>query len=245
MDNSPYFRERAYALKPLFVELMQSVAGFGKDLVPFCIQWGRLYPVQSHSGIVFYGRATNGWVTTDNDADKLFDTTYKDRIFARDDQMQWVYDCAGANNRYNTNRSAFWRIIRQVARGFHPSDEELRHVCWSNVCKIAPDGANPDNELYRIQLDVCRRIMRKELEIFSPKHVVMLTGQSWARDFLYFLNDGQHTQSVASYPWGSESRYAVKVYEIADTFFYLSEHPQGKDESTHAAALIRAISDNM
>lgn len=88
MDNSPYFRERAYALKPLFVELMQSVAGFGKDLVPFCIQWGRLYPVQNHSGIVFYGRATNGWVTTDNDADKLFDTTYKDRIFARDDQMQ-------------------------------------------------------------------------------------------------------------------------------------------------------------
>lgn len=121
----------------------------------------------------------------------------------------------------------------------------MLHVCWSNVCKIAPDGANPDNKLYGAQLDVCRRIMRKEPEIFSPKHVVMLTGQSWASDFLYFLNDGQHTQSVASYPWGSEKEYAVKVYEIADTFFYLSEHPQCKDESTHAAALIRAISDNM
>ena len=41
------------------------------------------------------------------------------------------------------------------------------------------------------------------------------------------------------------SRYCVKVYKIGEVFFYLTEHPQGKDESTHAAALIRAISDNM
>lgn len=164
MDNSLYFQERAYALKPLFAELMQSVAGYTDyDLRPFCIQWGRSYPTDENTGIMFYGRATNGWITTETDVDKLFDPAFDDRIFARDDQMQWVYDCTGTDNKYNSNRSAFWRIIRQVARGFYPSGEELLHVCWSNVCKIAPDGANPDNYLYYDQLPACQRIMQKEI----------------------------------------------------------------------------------
>ena len=244
MDNSLYFRERAYALKPLFAELMQSVAGYTDyDLRPFCIQWGRSYPTDENTGIMFYGRATNGWITTETDVDKLFDPAFDDRIFARDDQMQWIYDCAGTDNKYNSNRSAFWRIIRQVARGFYPSGEELLHVCWSNVCKIAPDGANPDNYLYYDQLPACQRIMQKEIEIFSPKHVVLLTGKGWAHDFLFFLNDSKEYLPIASYTWGS--RYCVKDYKIGEVFFYLTEHPQGKDESTHAAALIRAISDNM
>lgn len=241
MDNQYSFLEEAYSLKPLYAELMKSVESFSDiNLCPFCIQWGEEFPQERGEGIIFYGRATNGWVTYERDVDKLFDVNFEDCIFGRDDQMQWVDDCAGNQGWYNTNASAFWRVIRKTASKFYP-EKTMQHIAWSNVCKIAPDHANPDNSLYEAQLDAARAIMKKELEIFSPKHVVLLTGQGWAKDFLYFLNGNQSTKSIAQYHWGREDEYQVKVYDIGGIYFYLSEHPQGKDESSHIDALVDAI----
>ncbi|MDE6287516.1 MAG: hypothetical protein K2M00_01870 [Muribaculaceae bacterium] len=245
MSPNKLFEDNALALKPLYAELINSVSDFAyQKLMPFCMQWGEFFPYEPDKGIIFYGRATNGWITFESDVDKLFDKNSGHCIFALDDQMQWVEDCAGGKEEYyNSNRSAFWRFIRRTAANFYPEDE-LLHICWSNVCKIAPDGANPNDGLFYAQLPVAKKIMQKELEIFSPKHVVLLTGQSWCQDFLYFLNGNQHTKSIASYPWGSNNQYSVKVYKIGAIYFYVSEHPQGKNEDSHVQALIKAISLN-
>ena len=241
METNDFFFEKAYQLKPLFAELMQSVEEYQEGgLVPFCMQWGKHFPQEENDGIMFYGRATNGWVTLESDVDKLFDINFDDRIFFRDDQMQWVDDCAGNTGNYNTNNSAFWRVIRRTASAFYPQ-EPLHHIAWSNVCKIAPDGGNPSDALFYAQLPSARAIMQKEIEIFSPKHIVLLTGKAWAQDFLYFLNGSQSTKSIKSYKWGSENQYMVKVYQIGGVHFYLSEHPQGKNEDTHVDVLVKAI----
>lgn len=239
MNNG--FIKEVIQLKPLYDELIESVKEFqDMELVPFCIQWGSKYPTHNNKGIMFYGRATNGWVTNDLNVDKLFDINNPDRIFARDDQMSWVDDSSGENGNYNTNRSAFWRVIRQTAIHFYP-DDELQHICWSNVCKIAPDGGNPTDPLFYAQLSAARRIMQKEIEIFAPRHVVLLVGEGWAKDFLYFLNGNQRTHSIATYTWGTTKKYQIKVYKIGETYFYRSEHPERKNEETHISALIRAI----
>lgn len=86
--------------------------------------------------------------------------------------------------------------------------------------------------------------MSKEIEIFKPRHVVLLVGEGWAVDFLYFLNGKRHTSSIASYRWGNAQEYDIKVYKIGNTYFYRSEHPERKNEETHIKALIRAISDH-
>ena len=242
METKDFFFEKVYQLKPLYAELMKSVEAYQEadGLVPFCVQWGEHFPVEEDAGIMFYGRATNGWVTFESDVDKLFDMDFTDRIFCRDDQMRWVENLAGNTGGYNTNNSAFWRVIRRTASAFY-AENPLRHVVWSNVCKVAPDGANPSDALYYAQLPSARAIMQREIEIFSPKHVVLLTGQGWAKDFLYFLNGKQHTKSIKKHEWGNESQYVVKTYEIGGVNFYLSEHPQGKNEDTHVAALVEAI----
>ena len=154
--------------------------------------------------------------------------------------MLWVDNHAGNTDGYNTNNSAFWRVIRRTASAFH-KDDSLLHVAWSNVCKVAPDGGNPSDSLFYAQLPSARAIIQKEIEIFSPKHVVLLTGQGWAKDFLYFLNGNKHTKSTQRYEWGSDNQYAVKTYEIGGVNYYLSEHPQGKNENTHVNALVKAI----
>lgn len=245
MVSGDIFFNQVYSLKPLYKELIAAVSDYSDQiLTPFCMQWGNQYQVEPNSGIMFYGRAVNGWVTNELDVEKFFDTNSKDCIFALYDQMQWVEDCAdGKEEYYNSNRSAFWRVIRRTASHFYPFDE-LQHICWSNVCKISPYRGNPNDPLFYAQLPVARRIMQRELEIFSPKHVVLLTGQGWAQDFLYFLNGNQHTKSIASYLWGYDNQYHVKVYKIGNIFFYLSEHPQAKNEDTHVEALIKAISSN-
>lgn len=245
MTSTDKFIEKALSLKPLYAELIAAVSDYTyQKLMPFCIQWGEFFPHEVNSGIMFYGRATNGWITFESNVDKLFDRDSGDCIFALEDQMQWVEDCAGSQEEYyNSNRSAFWRVIRRTAAHFYPEDE-LLHICWSNVCKIAPDKANPNEGLFYAQLPIARNIMKRELEIFSPKHVVLLTGQSWCQDFLYFLNGNQLPEPLTSYPWGANDEYSIMVYKIGDIFFYVSEHPQGKNEGTHVQALIKAISLN-
>lgn len=246
MISNEYYTKEALSLKPLYAQMIDDVKDYAyKGLMPFCIQWGEFFPIEKNSGIMFYGRATNGWITFETDVEKLFDKSSEDCIFALDDQMQWVEDCAGGKEEYyNSNRSAFWRIIRGVASNFYPDGDELLNICWSNVCKIAPDASNPSDGLFYTQLPAARSIMQREIEIFSPKHIVLLTGVGWCRDFLYFLNGNMHAKSIASYKWGNKGEYAVKVYNIGGIFYYVSEHPQGKEESSHIDALIEAISQN-
>jgi hypothetical protein len=242
MNSTSKFTEKAMALKPLYQNLINSVEEFKNlPLVPFCIQWGRNYPEGDNTGVIFYGRATNDWVTESLDVDKLFDLKDAERIIARDDQMQWVYDLEGNSSGYNTNRSAFWRVIKRVSSNLN---KDLHQVCWSNVCKIALDNGNPSDSLYYAELDACKAIMKEELRIFSPRHVVMLTGINWAKDFLCYLNSNETTHSIAQYQWGNEKEYCIKVYSINGIFFYVSEHPERKDEETHVNALVQAIKEH-
>jgi hypothetical protein len=250
MNNTSNFTEKAMALKPLYQELINSVEEFknsqdeeskNKILEAFCIQWGNNYPEEDNSGLIFYGRAANGWGEYNTDVDRLFDLSNDKRIFACERQMQWAYDLEGNTQGYNTNQSAFWRVIKSVSSNLN---KDLHQVCWSNVCKIAPKDDKPSDSLYYAELDACQAIMKEELRIFSPRHVVMLTGINWAKDFLRYLNSNKPTHSIAQYPWGYEMEYCVKVYLINGIYFYVSEHPQGKDETTHVNALGQAIKEH-
>ena len=85
-------------------------------------------------------------------------------------------------------------------------------------------------------------ILKKEIEILSPKTVVFLTGQSWANDFLRYLNHKQNTKSILQKTWG---QYTCKVYEIDDRVFILSEHPQGKTETDHTQCILDLLNNTV
>lgn len=227
------------ALKPLYSELMEAVRPFQNDergLCPFALQWGKEFPKDEHEGILFVGRATNGWVSFSDDVDVLFGED-DEAIFNRKDQMMWVHNLSGSSHGYNTRRSAFWRVIRGVSSAYYPHPE-LAHVAWSNVTKVAPDGANPGNALYYAQLDACKRILAKEIEILSPRYVVFLTGHGWAIDFLKGLNGDSAPTRILKEPWDG---FFARSFEIGGRTFILSEHPQGKPEESHIAAICTII----
>lgn len=213
--------------------------GFSYSKAFFCMQWGRNFPESEHAGILFVGRATNGWITDEEDIDVLFGNT-ADRIFNRDDQMQWVENSEGNNNGYNSRRSAFWRVIKRVSEYYYPEDWSS-YIAWSNVCKVAPfNGGNPNNELYYAQLETCLKILEIEIEQLSPRIIVFLTGENWVQDFLSYLNHENYDQAIECKSWGE---YKSTAYLIKNTIMICSEHPQGKNENLHSKAIIDIIND--
>ena len=233
----------AEKLKPLYQKMLDEVGEENNEgNIKFCIQWGEQFPVEKNTGIIFYGRANNGWVCFDTTAEDIFDPNNSDRAFARDDQMSWVEECAGDVNGYNSNSSAFWRVVRNVSSEFYPKDE-LQHIAWSNLCKIAPDGSNPSDSLYYAQLPYASGIMKTEIEFFSPKHVVLLTGEGWAMPFMKEIFGKDEPPIVGSAEFGGVRDYEITVYEKDNVFYYVSEHPQGKNESTHIEALVKLIKE--
>lgn len=228
-------------LKPLYHNLIDHTKEYceGKVIIPFVVQWGKQYPEKENLGILFVGKATNGWYNDDLDVENMFKENDKDAIFNRPNQMNWVSD----NNaeHYNTNNSAFWRVTRRVAREFTSSENELEQIAWTNVCKLAPDGGNPSDALYNIQLDDACRIFQAEIEVLSPKYIVMFTGVNWGWDFLCALNNNGDPSPAQTMPFVEWAGYKATPYVIGDKVVILTEHPQGKDEDAHVECIVRLI----
>jgi len=234
MDNR--IEELRNNLKPLYAELIKSVSDIDYVKAFFCMQWGKNFPFENNHGLLCVGRATNGWDSWTNNevtVDNVFDC-----IFNKSDQMKWVEKLEG-NEEYNTNKSAFWRVIKQIAQHYHPTNW-TSFIAWSNICKVAPEKGNPNNTLYEAQIDVCHQILQTEINVLSPKVVLFLTGKNWANSTLRYLNHSQSTKSIKKHSWGD---YECKVYEIDNVIYLLSEHPQGKPEVEHVQCVIDLLKD--
>lgn len=217
-------------LKPLYRRLIEEVKELPGPKDAFAVQWGKFYPQNANEGILFVGRATNQWHTTEEDVNVLFgDPKLGSTIFNCDDQMTWVYDCWNGK-KYATRRSAFWRVIRTVANSFYGTDE-LNHVAWSNICKIQKDnGKNPEGRMFDNQIKTCQEIFRTELEVLSPKFVIMFIGNYGKREMLSYINGGVMPQETEIVGWSS---YKAMVYKIGEILFICSEHPMRKEETAH------------
>ena len=221
-------------LYPLYNDMLKNISQ-EEGLKPFCIQWGDNFPKDKNTGILFVGKSTNGWVTETKDINIVFGDT-EDKIFARPDQMKWANDLDGVTeHHYNTRKSAFWRVIKRITNMYYNDDFEnwYSKIAWSNLYKVSPAAGNPNGTLMNEQHRYCLKILKTEIEILSPKFVVLLTS-GWEKRFLPYLNKGNHTNSILSSEW---DRYKSKCYEIDNIIYITSHHPQGKPEKVHARAI--------
>jgi len=226
-------------LKPFYKELLEQLSKEDKEATsPFCIEWGKNFPTDSFSGLLFIGRATNGWGTDSTESvDVLFDGDNESRGFAHPNQMSWLEN----HPSYNWQRSAFWRVVSNVSQSY-TQGEWFNGIAWTNLYKIAPyDGGNPSNRLCYEQLPICQKILKNEIEILSPKFVILLTGENWAKDFLPYLNGEKECNPISTIEWGKNNEYLINLYNFNGVYFLQTEHPQGKDEESHINAIVSII----
>ena len=227
-------------LIPLYEELIK-FANTEKHCA-FCMQWGKNFPEKN--GVLFVGKAVNGWVTKEFTIDSIFHSDDAERVFDRPDQMEWVEEYWHEPNPdgWRASSSAFWRVINGITLKLYPKETEInsgdwwKYIAWSNLYKLAPQsGGNPP--IRGGQLEACKKILQKEIEILSPKFVVLLTSWEWAKDFIESLKN-YNKDDFQTFEWDN---YAAWLYQINGINYIVSEHPQGKPQEIHIDTIVEII----
>ncbi len=227
-----------------------------EEITGFLSMTGHAY---NHELMVI-GRAVNGFaegIHPRNLCNPILSTQYAKKIFDAviggvvEDQnrcpMLWVTDWWGADRaggNYNTARSAFWRVIREVIIGLHIQHVNNQnwpsHLVWSNLYKIAPaKGGNPGSKLCNIQLQGCLELLKMEVTNYLPKRILFLTGIDWARDFITALRGNINTRNPAFThveAYGNANTAAGHQYR-----FVVASHPMGKPESPWVNEVLQAF----
>lgn len=181
--------------------------------------------------LMVIGRSVNGWID-DWTAAELREPSRREAVVEamRTDaepadrcRMLWVTDLAGrTDNPYNTNRSAFWRVLRALMFAAHedPADRSVwpSFLTWTNLYKVSPAaGWNPGADLQLAQRSVAIRLLQREVYEYRPKRVLALTG-SWIRPFEEDLG--------LELTWGSGLVEAIG--HRSRTPWIVAKHPMGK-----------------
>jgi hypothetical protein len=228
----------------LYRSLLRDVAAVnGSDNTDLCLFAPCVHEPQSEKVLVI-GRAVNSWGDapfsaagmgngTDN-PDSVIRTAFRESGWDVDHQavcggsLAWVLERWSISKGYRTGSSAFWRVAKRIAEGlFLPAEEAdwINHIAWSNLYKIAPaSGGNPGGALWRSQVPLSPELIASELEILSPKAVVILAGFDWFSDFAPRVATELHIAP-------STSIVEVFGYLNGGIPFVVSPHPQGKGET--------------
>lgn len=229
-------------LKPLYAELLPLITTT-TSVVPFCMEWGEDFPTEKNTGVLFIGKATNGWGSDSRDVEQIFgEGEY--RLFARKDKIEWIHNQLKAEYKRssgdpNARNSAFMRVMVSVSKALYKNNTWYTKVAWSNLYKVAPPKGNPKEKLKKEQYSLCKKILQKEIEILSPRFVVFLTS-GWENEFVNQLLIGIKVEWELS-KWGKGSKYQTRAREINGRVFICSPHPQGKSEKEHVTAIVDFI----
>lgn len=215
-------------LIPLYKNLLEQNIS-EKDIYPFCMQWGKQFPKEEKSGILFVGKATNGWINNSKNIEDLFGIQKEKMIFAREDQMKWAENLK-KDKKYNTNKSSFWRTIKRISEKENGKENWSTKIAWSNLYKLSFEKGNPNEKLKKSQIEICKKILETEIKVLNPKCIIFLTSE-WERDFVNYLTLGKERVNPISLKWGKN--YKTFGFTVDNLNYIISVHPQGKSENEH------------
>src|SRR5690606_25741063 len=81
-------------------------------------------------------------------------------------------------------RSFFWNLAYRLISDYYGFERDSNwewstKMVWSNLYKIAPDGANPDEEEKKFQNEYSIKLFQKELDELKPKYCIIPTNEKW------------------------------------------------------------------
>lgn len=79
-----------------------------------------------------------------------------------------------------TYNSGFWQLAGElnvaIAKAYElPAATTLRHITWTNLCKIGALKGNPSGLLFRRQRDLAVETLRVEIELYKPQLIWFAT----------------------------------------------------------------------
>ena len=131
--------------------------------------------------LMVVGRAVNGWKVNFEKCSAVNDVldTIMDQTYTFDD----VVDENGiddGDSKYFYSKSPFWRLIRKTLDAYGESENWNKKILWSNLYKVAPwEAGNPGWLLIRGKLETYIEIIKKEIEVYEPTHILFVTDMDY------------------------------------------------------------------
>lgn len=200
--------------------------------------------------LLIVGRAVNGSVDgRDFEANSVSGQAYSMQAemdycksLKKGCQLAWVTEPPKPGE-YNTNRSAFWRVSRQLLKavegGAFNKNRWSSRLAWTNLYKIAPyETGNPSDPLCEAQFNACVNILRSEIELLQPKRVLFMTGRYWLDwfeeplDLEVSVRAGPYVEGVGDITTGAHSAPYV-----------VAARPDNRKAGTSEASWVEAVSE--
>lgn len=138
---------------------------------------GNRYYSHQNVRLLWVGRAINGWDDT-----LYFDLPINEYIkkinslFHDNSRFEWL-------NNYNHKKSAFWRTSKLVCEKLHGTNltpDWYNDIAWTNLYSVAPaDGGNPNASLCKAQQSICGQLLKAQIKLLQPTHIVFVTDWNW------------------------------------------------------------------
>lgn len=132
---------------------------------------------------MFVGRAVNGWNTdwSTNVEEAAEQALNQNCNF---DEIRNPDNYKDNKNSYNFNRCAFIQtgIEAIIKQGINREDAWSAFV-WSNLFKVSPAiSGNPSGKVQHKQRKICIDILKKEIELLKPTHIIFFTDEDWLKN---------------------------------------------------------------
>jgi hypothetical protein len=106
----------------------------------------------------------------------------------KDAKTNWEVDDVDVKSKRMRN---FW-LTRELLHNHYMVNPNAytQYFTWTNLMKIAPFvGGNPTESEFQYQVDICKKILKYEIDTLKPKNLIIMSGaitnyNNWAYDFI-------------------------------------------------------------
>lgn len=229
-------------LAPLNEEMKEqvqksSIAFDMNQFATFSTVHGENFPIGEKTGIIFYGRANNGW-----------------------DEETEDFEMENIDINPELRSKPFFKLMKSVSQHYN-SEDWTSYIAWSNVYKLAPfesmeecseasrwiyrdyKTTNPSDKLCDLQEDSVVKILRKEIDFLAPKVVVLVTGNTAGEQWDFAMQTAfPQWNKIVDRIWytGSQTCTAT-LYESEGFYFIVTDRPEFRPLKEHADCLINLI----
>ena len=230
-----------------------------KDDAHFVSMRGVFYGKDERRKLLLVGRAPNGWgsLITDTadsfaaDAQRQFDDCHR---------FNWIESVNGTlysthdreeDSRYCIDTKPFWYYAKEIWQKLPGAESNYyiwpENIAWSNLYKVSPLVCdNPDDESMRIQRSACIDILKKELDVYKPTHILFLTGYDWFEPFSGIFDSVTDlgVRNVMKGPQKNEIYVeGTAIYQRAKAV--IACRPEQRNKEGFVGAVLRAFEGNI
>ncbi|MGN1165492.1 MAG: hypothetical protein ACI4S2_03570 [Lachnospiraceae bacterium] len=199
------------------------------------------------------GRAVNGWMSMPSQEKEQFEQATD--LNLRTHGFSWIRQnesgkLCNEDGSYCLNRSSFWRTSEEIWKEIsgwnaHEITPWFESIAWTNLYKIAPPySGNPNTKMIKQEREICREILKLEIELYDPEYVLFVTGWDW---FCEFWQGEANADGLLSEKVERNTKtngiYAEKSFTYAGRKFVISCRPETRPENEYKIDICKSFKD--